>query len=290
MSNLHTALATVVTDDFLPGACVAIDSFARHNGWFDGDIVVIHRDLSEPAQSTLKAVHERVIFHAVGADLAERMCAVSKAAAWAGDKAMQFASIEALSLTDYDCVVFCDSDLLFLGSIEECLEIDASVVACGDGAYFRGNARRFDDFAEVGPDSQLPATQLAQNTFNTGMMILRQDALSEANYRNLVTMVEPDRWADDTTGHTDQMLFNIHFSGKQALAPIRYNYLITHRDLIQSTSGCRLEDAAVVHFTGSTKPWLPAEHLTALGIDSRYFEAYAKWRHAASQIEATVFP
>jgi lipopolysaccharide biosynthesis glycosyltransferase len=280
------ALATVLSDNFLPGALTMIKSFMNENAWFEGDIIVIHDGLTDQTATALKYHWPDIILRKVGSDLAQRMAAVAAAAGWQSNKQLQFASLEIFALEGYGRVIFCDSDMLFLASIEHLLSIDAPLIACGDGANFRGNLRRMSDFAEVMPEAAQPKSKYIGDTFNTGMMIIRMDEKSREHYTQLGAMMDPQIWQNDQTGHTDQMLLNIYFAGRQTIADPSYNYLMSHRVLIEKATGIEAGKARAIHFTGPAKPWLGLDKLRATGLDQCYFEAYRKWRGVYSTMQS----
>ena len=282
------ALATVLSDNFLPGALTMIKSFMNENAWFDGDIIVIHDGLTDQTATALKYHWPDIMLRKVGSDLAQRMAAVAAAAGWQSNKQLQFASLEIFVLDSYDRVIFCDSDMLFLASIEHLLAIEAPLIACGDGANFRGNLRRMSDFAEVTPEAAQPKSKYIGDTFNTGMMIIRMNEKSREHYTQLVAMMDPQIWRNDQTGHTDQMLLNIYFAGQQTIADPSYNYLMSHRALIEKATGIEAGKARVIHFTGPAKPWLGLDKLRMTGLDQCYFEAYRKWRGVYSTIQSSL--
>lgn len=278
------ALATVISDDYLLGALTMIDSFRQSNPWFDGDVIAIYRSLSPETLETLENFDRRLLLRKISSELDERMAAVAATAEWKSGKELQFASIEAFAINGYDRVIFCDSDLLFLDSIEEPLAIDAPLVVCGDGAHFRGGRRRVSDFAEL-PKGGVGEQPSIAGTFNSGMMVLDRRRITSADHDALVGMVEPERWLHDRTGHTDQMLLNLHFNGRHRLVSPAFNYLLSHRALIQQAIGLSPEDARVLHFTGPQKPWLRFEDLGAAGMDHQLFAAYCKWRDALAEFQ-----
>ena len=49
-SGTKACIATVVTEDFVPGALVNLHSFRKHNKSFRGDFVIIHDELSDDAR------------------------------------------------------------------------------------------------------------------------------------------------------------------------------------------------------------------------------------------------
>lgn len=271
-------LATVVSENFLPGALVMIDSFLENNAWFDGDIIVIHEGLSDHAGEQLIGGFPNVSMHQVSPELSTRLDAVSSVVDWIEIRRLQFGSLEILSFDQYDRIIFCDSDLLFLDSIEELIALPDPLICCGDGATIRGNGRDAETFAEVSsPDAE--NTDLSQ-TFNSGFMIFNSELLSRETYDLALSMITADRWKSDPTGHTDQMLFNMLFTGQQRLVSTAYNYTMYHQESIQSYSDIVFSDAKVLHFNGPSKPWFPSEILKQTKLNAAVISAHQKWQAA----------
>ncbi len=279
------ALATVVSDEFLAGALVMIDSFRCNNPWFSGDVAIIHDQLSQQSRDVLASCFPDLIMHEISAELGQRMSDVRRAAGWTGNKHLQFGSLEVFALEGYDQVIFCDSDLLFLNTVNPLLARKSALVCCGDGTHFRGNRRRMADFVEVSGTTDDGRSDSIANTFNSGLMIFRPELVGRTRYNGLLDMMEPDRWAGDVTGHTDQMVLNLYFAGQQELASPIYNYMLSHRDLIACSTGVGPDQARVLHFTGPQKPWLPIGVSGAGGVDQHYFIALKKWRSALERLD-----
>ena len=268
-------LATVTSEDFLPGTVVMLSSFLAHNRWFSGDIFVIHENLSDAGIKLLGDAFPNVILHALSDPMALRLDALAEAVPWMSSRRLQFGSLEILSFADLDRVLFFDSDLLFLASIAELLALPDALICCGDGAFYRGNIRSHDDFSEsrasAAADGQL------RESFNSGFMILGKPLLSENIYDSALSMITADRWQADATGHTDQMLFNLLFAGQQTLVSPEYNFALSHREIIQQSKGVFLQDAKVVHFAGPAKPWLVNEILHRAHVDPALIAAFQMW-------------
>lgn len=273
----NIAMATVTSDDFVPGTLTMIESFRAQNPWFEGDVIVINRTLNEHSKAVLHAFDPNLIHRPVSQELARRMSQIADRLQWKTGKELQFGSVEATTIAGYDRIIFCDSDLLFLDTIEEITTIDAPLIACGDGAFFRGNRRRLSDFVEIDETVSESISRSMGNTFNSGMIIIDTRRITSDDLDRLVARLDPALWRDDRTGHTDQMVLNLHFAGWQHLVPPTYNFLLSHRALIKSVTGLSIDDAKVLHFTGPEKPWVPFEKLSSAGLDQDYFAAFAKW-------------
>lgn len=270
------ALASVLTDDFLPGFLTMVESFRDSNPWFSGDIIAIHQELSGDTVELLKAYDPQLLLRPVSQRLATQMDAVSRQAGWRSNKKFQFASIETTAIESYDRVIFCDSDVLFIGDIEKLHRIDAALIACPDGANLRGNQRQLSDYKEVSDGGEATIG----DTFNSGMMIFKSADVTAADYNALIGAMDPARWANDMTGHTDQWLFNERFAGRHTLVSTKYNFMLSHHALIEAATGESLEQAKVVHFTGPNKPWLPLDRLNSAGLSPESLSAYRHWRLA----------
>ncbi|QFT78505.1 glycosyltransferase [Erythrobacter sp. THAF29] len=284
MTSEKIALVTVTSDDFVPGTLTMIDSFRATNPWFNGDVIVIHRSLDPHSISVFETFDPCLIHRPISQKLEQVLKQIAVHARWGSGKEIQFASIETIAIPGYDRIIFCDSDLLFLDSIHEIVAVDAPLVASGDGAFYRGNYRRLSDYREVEGHSPEPTAQSIGNTFNSGMMIVDTDQVTTADYDGLMEALDPERWVNDITGHTDQMLFNIHFAGRQHLVSPSYNFLLSHNALIKKATGLSVETAKVLHFTGSRKPWLPFETLSAPGMDPEFFTSLSEWRRVYGEL------
>jgi len=274
------AIATVTSADFIPGTVAMLGSFLAKNPWFSGDIIVIHDGLDERLLTSLRDSFPNLLTQEIGDQLSQRLDAISAAAPWLGNKRLQFASLEIVAFDSYDSLLFFDSDLLFLNSIEDLVlpGQKEGLICCGDGAYHRGNARRADDFTEISCD---PVEEgCLHNTFNSGFMILPKKYLGQDRYLAFLDLLVPERWAEDTTGHTDQMLFNMLFAGQQKIVSPMYNYALLHRKIIEDRSGLTPADAHILHFNGAAKPWLPAEILRQSAIDQAILPASRLWNKA----------
>ncbi len=277
-SNRTVALATVTSAGFLPGTFVMLDSFLRHNPWFDGDLIVIHRDLNGSQQARLTNAFPRLRCIAPRAALRKKIDFLAKAVPDLSRQAAQFLSIEAVGLSEYDRVLFCDSDLLFRDTLQNLFALPHALVCCGDGSFYRGNARDPDSFAEITEAN--PPAKVLRKAFNAGLLLMDRTICTAHHLDRLIAGIDPDLWGDIATGHTDQRLFNVVFAGQQTLVGPEYNYVLRHHRQLESICGVTLEQAKVIHFNGSAKPWNPAALRQLARPDPVILDAQALWREA----------
>ena len=254
-------LATATTTDSLPGTVAMVGSFLRCHPAFDGDVVVIEHQLEAESKNVLQAASE-VRFLAVGQALLQAAKRLQAQLPRLRVSAAQLACLEAFRLDGYGKVLFCASDLLFRGPVDDLLEADEALICCGDGAAAKGwhldaqTYRPIDPNAS-GAENDRPALR---EPFDSGMMLIDGGVGGERTYRELLALMEGRHWRrlDPEVAFADQPILNRHFSGRQTLVSWTYNYLLPEAADIQAREGLAAGDAKVLHFGGPMKPWLPA--------------------------------
>jgi len=278
MSTAH-CVVTVTSDDFAPGTVVMLDSFRRTNPWFGGDMLVVADRLSPDAAAMIGSIPGARIVP-VGADLSSALERLRAARPELGDRIARFHSLEAFRLRGYERILFFDSDLLFLETIEPLLSFEAPLLGVADNAARRGRARDRRTFVDV--DRALAAPDALYPTLNAGMMVIHK-ALHD-HWPELLAALNPACWQDVGTGHTDQIVVNRLFSSRARLVDDAYNYILGRHSPL--TAG-EIEAARVLHFNGPAKPWLlPAMHRSRR--DPLLFGAMARWIAAHGQWQNTL--
>jgi len=280
--STHYCFATVTTQSFLPGTMVLLYSFLETNTWYEGDIVVFV-EAEELEQTELDLLHTfknlRVIH--VNPQLSnyiEQLIAVNPSV---NGKSSHFYSLEVFNLAGYDKVLFCDSDLLFLGTIEPLFSKDQPLICCGDGAYYQGLTRDKQTFVASEPQN---TEEEFTNTFNAGFMLIDKSLINADTYSALVELTHSEHWADKTTPHTDQRIFNQYFAGKQHIVNPLYNYLLTHQHSIEANHLCDVKDIKVVHFNGPNKPWRLAHTLISIARNNFQYQVFQRWHQRYGQL------
>lgn len=267
-------LATVTTDSFAPGTMVTLHSFLNHNRWFDGDIVLIHDQLTEEYRQRLSQIYDRIRFLQVSSQLLSRVRDVVKIVPEFGHKQARFYSLETFRLRDWDKVLFCDSDLLFRQSVRDLFEMPQPLIACGDAAHYQGRGR--DWLPDFNGGNQEGNRDRVHNTFNSGLFLVDLSLLTDERYKELIELVD-SRIYRSTIRQTDQVILNLCFAGHQHLVSGTYNYLLAHRAAIYEREGVSLTDARVIHFNGRKKPWMARDVMFTTQADPAFIKACEFW-------------
>lgn len=252
-------LATVTSENFVVGTEVLLYSFLKCNPWFDGDIVIIIDTLSDVAKKRLSAFYP-VRFQQrqkIAEQKIEKLR--TKVPQLRPDLHLRLLSLEILLLSDYEKVVFLDSDGLCTGDLQDMFEHSSAMAVACDGF---GYEDLIDPVLEN--LNQLPISNPARygkaslkNTFNSGAMALDRVILTELNYSGVTDLLSDYQiWQDfGVKGFTDQMLLNIHFQGQTTRLDGRYNFMPYMEQYIKVVDNVTLLDAKFVHFAGRLKPW-----------------------------------
>ena len=277
MTALSTdmCIATVVTEDFVPGALVTFHSFKKQNKWFRGDFVVIHDGLSDESQDVFRSLFDTVRFITVSDDLSRQIDCLTDFRPDIHSRRPRFYSIECFHLREYSKVLFVDSDLLFRGDISELWKRSEPLICCRDRPAYLNRGRDSRTFALC----EKSETSLNE-TFNAGFLLIDDQLLNDTEYQGLLNMIAPRTWEKVTASHTDQLVLNHYFAGRQHLVDGRYNYLLTRTPMMKEIAGIRPADAVVLHFNPSTKPWQMNKLATLNPRSPEFFEALRWWNEA----------
>lgn len=284
MSTPRHAIVTVTSDSFVPGTLVMLHSFLRANPWFAGDIIVFHEMLAPALAEQLQRAFPEVRLRPASAQLTARLDALVAARPDIAGRRARLLSLDAFALTGYDQLIFCDSDMLFLGDFSGLFDRPDPLIACPDGPVLRGGARDPLSFAEVADDGR---DGLLRGSFNAGMMVIAPRLLGEAVWEALLARVESASWEGVVTGHTDQLLLNRHFAGRATLVGITYNLLLLHRGEGPADGVPDIAEARALHFNGAAKPWRHDAMLNAVAGNPAAGEALGLWLEANRDFATT---
>ena len=254
MKASSPCFVTATTECFVPGTLVTLGSFLKHHPGFDGDLVVVHDELPQKHQRHLAAISPAVRFEPVSAELRGRLEALSAERPDLAGRRGQFYSLEAFRLHGYRKVLYYDSDVLFQSSVADIFDSPAALLCCGDGVCLRGLRR---DAAMFTPVSGAKSEGVLDRTFGAGFMLIDSKLVEENAYEALLALVSPETWRGTATHHTDQLVLNRCFGGRQTLVGSTYDFVLERAALIQAREGVSAEDAKALHFVGAIKPWMP---------------------------------
>lgn len=280
------ALVTVTSEDYLPGTLVLLQSFLQHNRWFSGDLVVLHDDLPEALHTYFQG-WQQVQLVSVSTALKARIAPLVKVCSHLSRAEARFYALDVFRLEDYDRVLFCDSDLLFRGSVASLMYEPYAFQAAPDGPSYNGKGRDPLTFLPEKITSSSP-TRLLYPCFNSGFFLVDRALLTQATLHDLYAHLEPRLWISVQTRHTDQVVLNRYFAGQVHLLSGRYNYLLKHRAALRARAGLALDEATVLHFTGRLKPWNTTRLAQALADRTIPLHAVQHWYRGYDQVKETL--
>ena len=284
-ASANCCFVTAATERFVPGALVALCSFRQHHPGFDGDLVVLHDALPRAQREHLAQACSGVRFEPVSPALRDRLAALAARRPEFAPRLSQFYSLEAFRLHGYRKVLYYDSDVLFQGSVADLFDSPAALLCCGDEVFLRGECR---DPATFAPSAA--AADALERTFGAGFLLIDSALVEVDCYADLLALVSPDTWCGTATTHTDQLILNRYFAGRQTLASWRYDFVLPFAEAIRAREGIDAASASALHFAGPVKPWMPEAMLhwtrgdprrKPIDLFKRWYDAYVGYLAAA---------
>ena len=316
-----TCFVTAATERFVPGTLVTLASFRQHHPDFDGDLVVIHDALPEAHRRHLAQACPGLRFETVSPALRDRLAALGAARPDFAPRLAQLYSLEAFRLRGYRKVLFYDSDVLFQAPVADLFDSPDALLCCGDGVCLRGGRRDAATFAPLPPAqppgapgapgapgpsasptadapgvAEAPAVAGAfamagapadagvlERPFGAGFLLIDAGLVEEDCYTDLLALVSPETWRGTATTHTDQLVLNRHFAGRQTLVSWTYDFVLPMAEAIRAREGIDAASARALHFAGPVKPWMPEAMLRwtqgdprrkPLDVFRRWYDAY----------------
>lgn len=254
MQRPSIALVTVTSDAYAPGTLALLHSFRKHHPGFHGEIVVICDGLSPDLKMCIEQVSGAVRWLMPSPALYGRLHALLQTVPSLAGRHRRFFSLETFALRDYEAVLFCDSDLLFLAPVDDLFPRTEALLTVQDGPALKGQVRDRITFIPSATEA-LPPEHALRNTFNAGFMRLGRALLTDDTYARLLEHLAPAHWAGMATAHTDQRVLNLVLEGHQTLLPPAYNFLLLHEDTARRVARKGLHAARVLHFNTPVKPW-----------------------------------
>jgi asparagine synthetase B (glutamine-hydrolysing) len=215
------ALCTTSCDGYIEGTEMLIKTFLSENIWFEGDFVVLcWGNLSEDNKCRIHALYSQTRF--IEVDLLQYQDATADGhREWNYIPAVRF---EMFSLSQYNRVVYVDSDVVVVKDIRGLFETPISFGACalkpGSGMELRN-----------------------RGGFNAGVLTVGPEFLTEDIRKELLTIAKSQRWSGNQT------VLNLLFEHRVTYLPPSYNVTT---DLLTDDN---IEKARIIHFIGHEKPW-----------------------------------
>ncbi len=249
------ALATITDENFLKGTVVLLYSFLQKNSWFKGDIIIISDSLLSEHKKQL-STFPNVKFKSIGSELLKRLEMLCTY--YPNYKAIhrRFFSLEAFDLSEYNKVLYLDSDILCCASAKDFFyQKEYPLIAAPDFQYYLNNGRKKDTFIPVEQVNK-EDSNIFKKVFNSGVMLINNRLLEKHTYTGLLKLLNPIFYINLQTSHTDQFLLNHFFEDKVNCSDYRYNFLLHAREAIELKEKPDLEQLVFIHYSKKNKPWI----------------------------------
>jgi lipopolysaccharide biosynthesis glycosyltransferase len=250
-------------------------SFVTGNPWFEGDIVVICSKLPEPMVRDLH-IFRRIRLLEPSSQLLERLRTFIEIRPEFSDKVARFFSLEIFRLSDYEQVLFLDSDMVVQKSVQELFELPGVFYACPELCWYKGKGRNAGSFLAEYQSAENGELFLKQPV-NTGFMLLRRDLLNQNTHEALLGTISSAEWIDSGLSYTDELIINRYFNQTIELLPSRYNYRARAARLIREKEEFTIDDASIIHYYSHFKPWNFLSALNTSGKNATWIRAYEIW-------------
>ena len=255
------ALCTISSDRYVNGTATMIHSFLRTNPWFSGDIVVFYSSklspLSDKGMKSILKINDKIKFKKVDDSCYDNMYKhfKSRIPIKREVRALRF---ETFVLGGYEKVMYADSDMLFLGSVEEMFNQDYGITITRDG----WGGRVFTDPIKCVKNGV---------SMSGGLFVVSSEAIGKCYKPSLIKYGERYNMSEYDCVMYDQSVMNKFFKNTSVvIMPNKFN---VNRKWISDTKKCPVSDIRAVHFCDE-KPWIsiPTGYTKAVGLWNTEFK------------------
>lgn len=212
---------TVCNKDYLVGFEVMLKSLLENNPRIKKEnfpFIVISNDITEEDLVVSKKIYKNIFIKKFNSESYKQIEDLKKQQKSFGD----YTKYEIFSLTEFEKIIFLDSDIVVLGNIDYLIDCDL-------------------EFGAV--------RELYIDQYNTGVMVIHNKFLNEKTINDLIHLTS----IYGITEHLDQDIINLYFEDVIESLPIEYNYLKTYSKEIFRNTGLP-KYIKILHFIAK-KPW-----------------------------------
>lgn len=278
---MRIAVTFLSTKDYFRGTAVAVSSFIKNNKWFAGDIIIYTADdLTHEEETLLTSLYKFVIIKKI--DISTYDCLKEKKSKFTFYESEEyfnslisnsFYKFEAFTETDYDKVMFIDSDIVIIGSVHTLFCNDADLIFSIDT-----EARRFD--FDIKPRNN--------EYINSGIFVVGKRYLSHLTKEKLLSFyIDTDFSVISDMNpyagrYCDQDVFSMYFANSMCICSNKFNCKFFFYDGNAETTA--------IHFIGENKPWLNGRRVN----DEIWYDAETQMMDSVymmqNKSEITYFP
>lgn len=272
-----SCLVTISDSEFSIASEVLLYSFLKYNPDYDGEIRVITDDASPEFRRRLERMGP-VRFTEPDPRLRAAVDRLQEHDPRLSGIYRRLFSLELFRLSEYDRVVYLDSDIYCSGDISELFSRPEPLLACPDGFTLADRISKLVDGGRP-PPATVRYGKPFDRSFNAGVLSVGKPVIGEDTYMQLLALLDPQRWEEmGRSKFTDQMALNIHFDGRFTPLHSRYNYVIFLEEYQKCVEQVSLLDARLVHFAGNIKPWNRYDPVQLARRAPQYVKFIDVWR------------
>lgn len=270
------ALATVTTPNFLPGTLVMLHSFLTHNPWFNNNIYIIHDEIKGPQKKLISAIYP-VQYLNVSSDINEKVKNIIPDYTDFERRKAQFYSLELFEIENEESILFLDSDMLIRSNISEIQEWCSPFYACGTvNKYKKDYLNPIINPFDI-------------ESFNAGFMLFDSSIRTKSIKQALIGMISKRFFNAFITYAknnniprvgSDQIILNTFFKDKTTYISGKYNYRIGISNEIELKDNIKYNNASILHYTGSKKPWMMDKIIHHLSTHNQNSNIFIEWQNA----------
>lgn len=250
------AVCTVIDAKYVPYCNLMLETFSAQHKEFAGDIIVFTDEESRSVVEKYITKTVPVEVRTVSSDLVTRARFVSAAIPQLKGLEARFYTLEAYSLFEYDQVVFLDADMVFVSPAPELFDISKNLRAAPDSCYYLDQMRDSVTHRKIETAFSRSYDQYISDSFNSGVMSIPQEYLSQEIYEKLTALVDPALWQEiEAPKLADQIVLNRAFTNEIKLISSIFNFVIFLEDKIFEIENIHPQDIRIVHYAGPVKPW-----------------------------------
>jgi len=272
-SQPHFAIATVTTENYFQWTMTMLYSFVKSNPWFRGDILLISKDLPPEMINDLSFFHGLKLIRPSDELLKQTELLAVEIPKFMNLSA-RFYSLEVFRIAGYDKILYLDSDMLVVQSIEEVFHLPNAFYASAQLCIYKGKGRNGSTFYAEMNNQQ---ADFLESPVNTGFMLIDGELFNQNHYQGLVDLIKPVLWSRNNLEYTDELIINVYFKDKISLLDTRYNYRARAARSIKEKEHLVFEDAKIIHFYAKFKPWNFDEMLASTTRNANWIKAYELW-------------
>ena len=267
--NKNQAFCAILDDTQVEGFRVLLKSLLIHNPWFDLDFIIFDFGaLSAHNREILDSSYSKIKIRNINRHDYRKCFFKGGSREWSKEEIIKKTTLDAntniynaayrfeiFTLSEYDTVIYMDADMLVLDDI-------SSLVRDVDGHDF---AACLLEHPKNPFTHKLPG-------YNGGLLKISKRYLNNVTKNELINMCEDPYRSLNYSGN--QALLNDYFFDKPGSGIIDFCYNTQTEQIINYNI---LEEAKIIHFVGSKKPWSPiqkVDHLQPVNMVFNFFGEY----------------